>query len=190
MEEKLGKQRDYLPRGERTYLGFPLSLLVLLSVFILPISSSRLVLAESTRVLAESAKELDAQTLIELEEITQEISDTTMSPFCPGRTLSACPSDQARQLRIQIMEWLKQGYTPEAVRNNLLMRYGGDVRGTPKPEGFGLMAWIMPVIFVLVCFLLVAFLLRRVRKQEESHDPAELSEAMKSRISDELENRR
>ncbi len=88
------------------------------------------------------------------------------------------------------MDWLKQGYSPNAVRNQLLLLYGGDVRGTPKPEGFGLMAWIMPAVFVLFCFMLVALLLRRVRKPENQGKEEALSAEMKARISDELENRR
>ncbi len=148
------------------------------------------VTAEAVAAEPAAAAELDAGALAELEKITQEISDTTMSPFCPGRTLSACPSEQARQLRMRIFGWLKKGYSPTGVRNQLLTIYGGDVRGTPKPEGFGLMAWIMPVVFVLVCFLLVAVLLRRVKKGDDTEPDAPVSDEMKTRISNELEHRR
>ena len=58
------------------------------------------------------------------EIITQEISDNVMSPFCPGLTLSACPSPQAKDLRLEIKSLLENGYSKEAVINQLKITYG------------------------------------------------------------------
>ena len=158
-----------------------ISSLLLLLMFALSISANQVVLAEPAD---------DPAVMAELEGIAQEISESTMSPFCPGRTISACPSDQARKLRIQILEWLKQGYTPTAVRNQLLTIYGTDVMGTPKAEGFGLMAWIMPSIFVVVCFLVVFLVLRSFKRQADEEEDPTISENMEARIAEELKARR
>jgi cytochrome c-type biogenesis protein CcmH/NrfF len=99
----------------------------------------------------------------ELEQTAQEISESMMSPFCPGRTISSCPSPQARELRAQILEWLQSGYSPEAVRKQLLVIYGGDIKGEPDKAGFGLVGWLMPSIFVLLAFAVVFFKLRRMK---------------------------
>ena len=88
-----------------------------------------------------------------------------MSPFCPGRTLSACPSSQARELRIQVKEWLRQGYSPEGVRNQLLTIYGEEVRGVPRTEGFGIMAWLVPAFVIALTFLLIVYALRNLKAQ-------------------------
>lgn len=97
----------------------------------------------------------------QLEKLTQEISETTMSPYCPGRTISSCPSIQARELREQIYDWFAQGYSRKAVMNQLFTIYGEEVRGMPKTVGFGRMAWIAPGLFVLLGGLFISFYLKR-----------------------------
>lgn len=143
-----------------------------------------------------SAKELDPETAAQLEEIGRQISATTMSPFCPGRTISACPSGQARALREQIFVWLKQGVTPEGVRNRLLITYGDEVRGTPKAEGVGLMAWIVPIVFIILLAALVSMVLFYLRsrsivaKQMVGIEDSVIAPEMQDRIQNELESRR
>jgi len=124
------------------------------------------------------------------EELAQEISETTMSPFCPGRTISSCPSPQARELRSQIRSWFDGGSTKEQVIERLLTAYGEDVRGEPQAEGFGLFGWLIPPLFILASFLFVLRKLRRMRRVEESgtqvSDPDSVA---KQRVADELKAR-
>ena len=97
------------------------------------------------------------------EQLTQKISETIMSPFCPGRTLSACPSGEAKNLRGKIVDWIDHGYSEQAVRNQLTMIYGKQVAGQPDFYGFGLMAWIVPGLFVLLGVLALAVYFKRLR---------------------------
>lgn len=97
---------------------------------------------------------------IDSEQIAQKISETTMSPFCPGRTISACPSGEARNLRDKIINWLEHGYSEQAVRNQLRMIYGKEVEGKPDFSGFGLIAWIVPGLFVLLGLITISMWLR------------------------------
>ena len=99
-----------------------------------------------------------------LDKIAQEISDTSMSPFCPGRTISACPSGDAKNLRDKIKSWLEQGYSEQAVRNQLSMVYGKEVSGKPEFQGLGILAWIIPACFVLLGIFLIT---RKVDKPQE-----------------------
>ena len=100
---------------------------------------------------------------LEIDRRTQALSETLMSPFCPGRTISSCPSQQARDLRGEIHKLLEQGYTDEDVRNQMMMIYGSEVRGAPEESGLGLVGWWMPAVFVLVGLLLMIFRLRRLK---------------------------
>ncbi len=108
---------------------------------------------------------LAAYSEAEVEQLAQEISETTMSPFCPGRTLSACPSGQARELRLKVITWLNEGSTPDEVRTQLLALYGDEVRGTPRTEGFGIMAWLVPAFVIMLTFLLILYALRNLKAQ-------------------------
>jgi cytochrome c-type biogenesis protein CcmH/NrfF len=140
---------------------------------------------------AKSSKSLSAE---EIEKITQEISETAMSPFCPGRTISSCPSGQARELRQQITSWLSQGYSRKAVMNQLLNIYGEDVRGMPRKEGFGIMAWIVPALFVLLSVLFVVLLLKSLNSRGQFHESRdeqkELGEESIKMVEQELNKRR
>ena len=130
-----------------------------------------------------------------LESEAQEISESVMSPFCPGRTLSSCPSSQARELRTQILSWLKQGYTPSAVYNQLLTIYGEDVRGAPRESGFGFVGWLAPVVFVLLCLGGCSYLLRRMHGGRDlagsAHGSgAAVDEELRHEVEEELRRRR
>lgn len=136
-------------------------------------------------VLADQLRDIEAE--------TQTISDSIMSPFCPGRTLSACPSGQAKDLRTEIGGWLKQGYTEDAVYNLLRTRYGESVTGVPEGSGFGLVGWFAPGFFLLFSLLIVMRKLRSmrgaaVRPQTES-DSRGPDPAGQSRVEAELKQR-
>jgi cytochrome c-type biogenesis protein CcmH/NrfF len=122
----------------------------------------QLILLSLTLILAT----LCANTLVNADEVSIDqdavyVYDNTMSPYCPGRTLGACPSEDARMLREEIRGMLKAGYSREAVVNQMQMRYGFEVRGVPSEKGFGALAWIFPLIFVLFGLVIIVVFLRK-----------------------------
>ena len=84
-----------------------------------------------------------------------------MSPFCPGVTLSACTSPQADELRMWLIVQEASGRTREDVEAELFERYGDVLRTAPRAEGFGLAAYVFPVIAFLIGGVVVAVFLRR-----------------------------
>lgn len=86
-----------------------------------------------------------------------------MSPYCPGLTLSSCPSPQADSLRKAIAVRYNAGETPEQITESLVQVYGPSVRGAPDVEGFGLAAYLGPVLVLLVGAVLI---LRWLRKHQ------------------------
>ena len=90
-----------------------------------------------------------------------QLYGTTMSPYCPGVTLSACTSEDARVLREEILASLNGGATIAQVRENLIGRYGRDVLGLPKTSGFGAVAWVLPPLVVLIGASCLFWFLRR-----------------------------
>jgi cytochrome c-type biogenesis protein CcmH/NrfF len=92
-----------------------------------------------------------------------ELSHDLMSPFCPGRTLAECPSPQADELRLWILEQARAGATREEVEAELLASFGDKLRQAPRAEGIGLVAYAVPGVFLLAGgALLLAFLRRGV----------------------------
>jgi cytochrome c-type biogenesis protein CcmH/NrfF len=85
-----------------------------------------------------------------------------MSPFCPGRTLAACTSPQAAELRQWILLQEAAGATREEVVANLEGRFGEVIKSEPKAEGWGLAAWLLPIAAMVIGAGVVALVLRRM----------------------------
>jgi cytochrome c-type biogenesis protein CcmH len=83
------------------------------------------------------------------QKTARELAHELMSPFCPGRTLADCPSPQAAQLRDHIRARLDSGATRAEVVDELYATYGDTILGAPRARGLGLLAWIVPGVFLL-----------------------------------------
>ena len=59
---------------------------------------------------------------------------TSMSPYCPGRALAECPSPQADQLRLWILEQARAGASREQVEAQLFQTFGTTLQA-PRAEG-------------------------------------------------------
>jgi cytochrome c-type biogenesis protein CcmH/NrfF len=112
-----------------------------------------------------------------------DLSRELMSPFCPGRTLASCPSPQAAEL----IQWMKlqeaAGASRAEVEEQLYARYGDVMRGAPKPEGWGLAAYVIPPLAALAGVGLVVLVLRRLagRGGERGRSAAAPAEAAASK---------
>jgi cytochrome c-type biogenesis protein CcmH/NrfF len=92
-----------------------------------------------------------------------DMADELMSPYCPGRALSECPSPQAADLRGWILEQEEAGVSKEAVETELFRVFGDQLRQTPRAEGVGLVAYAIPAVAFVLGGGLVAWFLRRQR---------------------------
>lgn len=91
-----------------------------------------------------------------------DLAREVMSPFCPGRTLSSCPSPQAAELIQWVILQEQAGATRAEVEDQLYERYGDVIRGAPKPEGWGLAAYTIPLLSALAGVGVVYLVLRRL----------------------------
>ena len=123
----------------------------------------RLALCSAIGVLWLSSA-IPALAQVDLEEPSwgYALSHELMSPFCPGRTLAACTSPQAAELRQWILLQEAAGTDREAVIVILEERYGDVIRSTPEVDGWGLAAWLLPAGALAIGGVLVFFVLRRL----------------------------
>ena len=91
--------------------------------------------------------------------------DELMSPYCPGRALSECPSPDAEKLRVWILNQEKAGRDQESVKEELIGQFGEALRQSPKAEGVGVIAYVIPMVVFAAGGLLVAVLLSRKREE-------------------------
>jgi cytochrome c-type biogenesis protein CcmH/NrfF len=96
-----------------------------------------------------------------------------MSPFCPGRTLADCPSDQAKSLLLWMVVQEAAGRTREDVEEELFARYGEVMRPAPRAQGIGLTAYIIPALTFAGGGALVGVFLRRQTRAGLAVAPAQ-----------------
>jgi len=125
----------------------------------------------------------------EEEGWSYQLWNELMSPYCPGRTLADCPSGQAEQLRLWIVDQERQGRPREDVAREIYERFGDVVLAAPRASGFGLAAYLIPLAFFLAGGGLVFLFLRRQTRLREvavpGGDPPPDPEALR-RIDEEL----
>ena len=95
-----------------------------------------------------------------------------MSPYCPGRTLAACPSEQAAEVRQWILLQEAAGATREEVIANLEIRFGEQIHSAPEARGWGLAAWGLPAGALALGALVVVWVLRRMVKGQGRSSPS------------------
>jgi cytochrome c-type biogenesis protein CcmH/NrfF len=126
-------------------------------------------------ILGASTAAAAGDAAAETEGWAYRLSHELMSPFCPGRTLSACSSPQAETLRTWVIVQEASGRSREDVEAELYERYGDVLRPAPRAEGFGLAAYVFPIVAFFVGGIVVAVFLRRQTRAVEKIEPASLA---------------
>lgn len=104
----------------------------------------------------------------EAEGWSYDLAHELMSPYCPGRTLAECPSEKADTLRMWLHVQEASGRPVDEVTAELVERFGDGILSAPRPEGFGLMAYIVPVLaFVAGGAVWWIFVRRQTREARE-----------------------
>jgi len=119
-----------------------------------------------------AATAADGEAAAEPEGWAYKISHDLMSPFCPGRTLSVCPSPQADDLRMWLIDQEASGRSREDVEAELFESYGNVLRSAPLAEGFGLTAYVFPVIAFFAGGVVVVVFLRRQTRVTATPEPS------------------
>lgn len=70
----------------------------------------------------------------EVSNVVQMLSERIESPFCPGKTLSMCPSGSAAEVRRDIQRMARRGDSPEKIEQAIIDKYGEEYRLEPPPE--------------------------------------------------------
>lgn len=94
--------------------------------------------------LGAGAQQVEARFTPEVERQAAALFAEIMSPYCPGMTLTTCPSPGAAVMKDSIRQVLASGETPENILLGLEAAYGPDIRSRPPAKGFALLAWVGP----------------------------------------------
>jgi cytochrome c-type biogenesis protein CcmH/NrfF len=66
---------------------------------------------------------------LQAESLTRDIAAEMPSPYCPGRSISSCPTEAARELEDDILALAKEGKDREQIEQVLVARFGEEKMG-------------------------------------------------------------
>lgn len=94
-------------------------------------------------------------------KMAHDVFANTMSPYCPGKLLSDCPSSAASELKDKIRVKISEGASHSEIETYLEEVFGSGIHAVPPTSGFGLVAWITPALFLFLGFVIYFFWLRK-----------------------------
>ena len=81
-----------------------------------------------------------------------ELEGEVMCPVC-DTTLDQSSSPAAQQIKRVIANRIAAGDTKSQIKDKLVAEYGNAILAAPPHEGFGLVAWWLPVVGILAAAL-------------------------------------
>jgi cytochrome c-type biogenesis protein CcmH len=99
-----------------------------------------------------------------------DIEDEVMCLQC-GTPLNLSNAAVAEREREFIRREIARGKTKDEIKDALVDRFGPAVLAEPEDEGFGLAAYIVPAVVVLLSLIAVAFAVRRWKRAASDDEP-------------------
>ena len=84
-----------------------------------------------------------------LEARTAQVASQLRCPVCQGLSIQDSPSELSQQMRAVVKDQLRAGKTPEEVTAYFVSKYGEWILLEPRPHGFNILVYAMPVLLVL-----------------------------------------
>lgn len=117
--------------------------------------------APAPKSVATTAEEAN----IELR--VRRMSEELHSPFCPGKSLMACTSYQAYQLRQEMVTMAKAGKDDDQIVADLKVRYGTEVANPPQPWYTALVPFLPYILGAIVVLLVLRSWLSGAKDEPE-----------------------
>jgi cytochrome c-type biogenesis protein CcmH/NrfF len=101
-----------------------------------------------------------------------DVEDEVMCVAC-GVPLAIAESPQATQERGYIRQLVAEGKSKQEVKDALVAEYGDRVLALPKDDGFGLAAYLVPIVIALIALGAGLFFVPKWRKKRGGADDAD-----------------
>jgi cytochrome c-type biogenesis protein CcmH len=106
------------------------------------------------------------------------IQTELMCPTCKGERLDMSTAPAANRVRAFLVKAHAEGLSKKQVEDRLVAQFGPQVLAAPPKSGFGLLAWILPVVAILAGIALAIWIARRwLRTRGSGADAGAIGEA-------------
>jgi cytochrome c-type biogenesis protein CcmH/NrfF len=110
----------------------------------------------------------------EAQRRAASLIQSTMSPFCPGKTLASCPSQKATEWREDIRSWVADGRSDDEILSSLQSRTPGfQLSATPDTQW----SWWGPALVLVVLTAVFAWGMARAFRASGTRGPAAVAGA-------------
>ena len=95
-----------------------------------------------------------------LDQRVQDVASQLKCPVCQGESVADSQAIIAQQMRQVIRQQLQSGKSEQDVVQYFIRSYGDQIVWLPPWQGFSLLIWLVPMIFLLGGIVLVFIVLR------------------------------
>jgi cytochrome c-type biogenesis protein CcmH len=122
----------------------------------------------------------------ERQPTLSELEAEVMCPVC-GTTLDQSNAPAALQIKRVIQSRIAAGDTKSEIKERLVAEYGEAILAAPRREGFGLLAWWLPLVGIVAAAAIIGVgAWRWSRGREHEPEGPRLDPALERRLDDEL----
>jgi cytochrome c-type biogenesis protein CcmH len=115
-----------------------------------------------------------------------DIEAEVVCPVCET-TLDQSNAPVAERMKLYIRERIAAGDSEQEIKDALVREFGPGVLATPDKGGFGLLAWLVPLVVLVAGAVVVGVLVRAwSRARDPRPDDAPLDPELERRLDEEL----
>ncbi len=132
-----------------------------------------------------------AQGPVNIDDEVNRIAKGLYCPVCPNTPLDVCSTQACADWRADIKTMVQQGKTEQQIRDAFVARFGPQVLGAPPAEGFNWLAYILPIVGIILgtlaaCFSVRAWLAGRTSAASQALEAPEIPKEYADRIEQDL----
>jgi cytochrome c-type biogenesis protein CcmH len=110
----------------------------------------------------------DEQLNPDLEKQAKEIENLIIAPCCWRQPVAVHFSPAADEVRTEIRQMLASGMKEEEILDAYVAEYGEKIRAKPKAAGFNLLAYFLPVAFLIAGAVVAFIVIRHLRPKTQA----------------------
>ena len=109
----------------------------------------------------------------ELHRRTEELTSRMRCPVCQGHAIVDSPAEAARNMKSQVRAMIAAGFSEDQILRYFEAAYGEFIRLMPRPTGFNLLVWLIPLAGAVLGLvgILLAFRRRSASTQQTETRP-------------------
>lgn len=98
-----------------------------------------------------------------LEDKAKDLEGKIIAPCCWSQPVSQHYSQAADEIRLEIRRMLAEGKTSQQILDYYVARYGERILASPRPQGFNLLAYVLPYLSLGLGMVGLALVLKHLK---------------------------